>query len=90
MFFTIKYRIHKEKKITYTNFICNISPQKSDTHRVGLTAGGDILDYPGNPTSPAVALLNVKIHINKTISRTKKTTQDTCASTSRNYIWELP
>ena len=31
-------------------------------------AGGDKLDYPGDPSSPAVSLLNVKIHINSTIS----------------------
>ena len=71
MFFTTKDRIPKDRKITYANFICNILPQKSDTHGVCLTAGGDKLDYPGNTSSPAVSLLNVKIHINITISRAK-------------------
>ena len=71
MFFTTKDKIPKDRKITYANFICNIRQQKSDTHRVRLTAGGDKLDYPGDPSSPAVSLLNVKIHINSTISRAK-------------------
>ena len=70
MFFTTKDRIHKYRKITYANFICNILPQKSETHRVRLTAGGDKLDYPIDPSSPAVSLLNMNIHINSTISRT--------------------
>ena len=58
MFFTTKDRIPKDIKITYANFICNIRPQKSETHHVRLTAGGDKLDYPGDPSSPAVFLLN--------------------------------
>ena len=36
-----------------------------------LTAGGDKLDYPGDPSSPEVSLINVKININSTISRAK-------------------
>ena len=67
MFFTTKYKIPNDRKITYANFICNIRQQKSETHRVRLIAGGDKLDYPGDPSSPEVFLLNVKISINSTI-----------------------
>ena len=45
-FFTTKGKILKDRKITYANFICNIRPQKSETHRVRLTAGGNKLNYP--------------------------------------------
>ena len=78
MFFTTKDRIPKDSKITYANSICNICPQKSETHRVRLTAGGDKLDYPGDPSSPEVSLLNVKIHINNTISRAKNNARYMC------------
>ena len=71
MFFTTKDRIPKDRKITYANFICNIRPKKSETHHVRLTAGGKKIDYPGDPSSPAVSLLKVEIHINSTISRAK-------------------
>ena len=37
-----------------------------------MTAGGDRLDYPDDPSSPAVSILNTKIHINSTISDAKK------------------
>ena len=67
MFFTTKDMIPKIIKISYANFICNIRPQKSETHRVRLIAGGDKLNYPDDPSSPLVSLLNVKIHINITI-----------------------
>ena len=86
MFFTTKYRIPKDRKITYANFICNIHPQKPETHRVRLTAGGDKLDYPGNPSSSAVSLLNVKIHINSTISSAKHHAIYMCIDIKNLYI----
>ena len=78
MFFTTKEKIPKDRKITFANFIYNICPQKSETRRVRLTAGGEKLDYPGYPSSPAVSLLNVKIHINSTISRAKENAKYMC------------
>ena len=78
IFFTTKDKIPKDRKITYANFICNICPQKSETHRVRLPAGGDKLNYPGDPSSPAVSLLNVKIHINSTISHAKDNAKYMC------------
>jgi hypothetical protein len=58
-------------KVTYANFVCNIRPQKTETHRVGMTAGGDKPDYPGDPSAPTVSMLGPKIHINSTISDAK-------------------
>jgi hypothetical protein len=54
LFFVNKSEIPAGRKVTYANFICNIRPQKSETHHVRMTAGGDKLDYPGDPSSPAV------------------------------------
>ena len=67
------FPIHKRdvpsgRKITYANFICDIRPQKKESHRTRLTAGGDKLDYPFDASSPAVSVLDAKIHINSTIS----------------------
>ena len=67
-----KHSIPQGRKITYANFICDYRPQKAETHRVRMTAGGDRLDYPDDPSSPAVSILNTKIHINRTISDAKK------------------
>ena len=86
MFFTTKDKIPKDRKITYANFICNILPQKSETHRVRLTAGGNKLDYPGDPSSPSVSLLNVKIHINSTISRAKDNAKYMCINIKNFYL----
>ena len=86
MFLTKKDKIPKDRKITYENFICNIRPQKSETHRVRLTTGGDKLDYHGNPSSPEVSLLNVKIHINSNISRAKNNAKYMCIDINNFYL----
>ena len=86
MFFTTKYRIPKDRRITYSNFICNIHTQKSETHHVRLTAGGDKINYPDDPSSPEVSLLNVKIHINSTISRAKHNAGYICIDIKKFYL----
>ena len=72
MFPIQRSNIPRDRKVTYANFVCGIRPQKSETHRVRLTASGDKLDYPGDPSSPAVSTLDAKIHINSTISDAHK------------------
>ena len=37
-----------------------------------MTAGGDLLDYPGDPSSQSVSILDAKIRINSTISNSHK------------------
>jgi hypothetical protein len=71
IFFIKKSAVPQGRKVTYANFVCNIRPQKTETHRVRMTAGGDKLDYPGDPSSPTVSMLDAKIHINSTISDAK-------------------
>jgi len=72
VFFIKKSQVPSGRKVTYANFICNIRLQKTETHRVRMTAGGNKLDYPGDSSSPTVSMLDAKIHINSTISDAKK------------------
>ena len=60
------------RKATYANFIPAIRSNKKETHRVRICAGGNLLDYPGDPSSPAVSITNAKLHIDSTISDAKK------------------
>ena len=66
-----KATIPAGRHATYVNFVCVIRPQKAETHRVRMTFGGDRLDYPGDPSSPATSMLTTKIHLNSTISDAK-------------------
>jgi hypothetical protein len=44
LFFINETEVPKDRKVTYANFVCNIRPQKTETHRVRMTAGGDKFD----------------------------------------------
>ena len=72
LFFVRKHTIPADRKVSYTNMICDIRPQKEETHHVRITAGGDRLEYPHDPSSQAVSMINAKIHINSTISDAHK------------------
>lgn len=51
--------------------ICDFRPLKLEKFRVRLTVGGDLLDYFGNQSYPAVSLLETKILLNSLISDAK-------------------
>ena len=72
IFFVSKQAIPEDKKITYPNFVCDIKMSKNETHRVCLTVGGDKITYNGDPISPAISLLDFKIHLNYVISDARK------------------
>ena len=48
-----------------------LRPQKIETHRTRLTVGGDLIDYPGEVSTPTLDLTNMKLHINSAISDVK-------------------
>ena len=68
---TIEFIFHKDKpkdrKATYVRAVCNIRPQKTETHRTRLTAGGKLIDYPGEVSTPKSDLTTMKLHINSNI-----------------------
>ena len=65
---TSKSKIPMDRNVTYANFVCDLRPNKPETHRVRMCVGGDRLSYPESPSSPAAGLTDVKLLINSTIS----------------------
>ena len=66
---------HKEIKwipadctITYTNILVDYFPQKSDPNRFIITAGGNLINYPGELTSGTADLTTSKILRNSIFS----------------------
>ena len=51
--------------------VCYIRPQKTETHRKRLTAGGNLIDYPGEVSTLTSELTAMKLHINSDISDVK-------------------
>ena len=72
IFFIQRHNLPADSKVIYENFICDVRLIKKETHRGRLTVSGDKLDYCGDPSSPAVSLLDIKIFVNSVISDTQK------------------
>ena len=67
-FFIQKSDVPKHKRATYGRIVCNIRPQKEEIYRTRLTVGGNLIDFPGNKSTPTADLLTAKLLINSTIS----------------------
>jgi hypothetical protein len=73
------YHFHQKSKCTTRSprLLCKLhlqySPSKNgNSPRPHDRCGGDQLDYPGDASSPAAAMLDAKVHINSTISDAHK------------------
>jgi hypothetical protein len=55
-FFIPKSLVPAHKCPTYGHICCNYQPQKEEKHCVGLTIGGNWIDYPGNKSTPTADL----------------------------------
>ena len=86
IFFIPRDQVPADAKVTYANLICDLRPLKSETHRVRMTAGGDKLIYDGDPSSPAVSLLNTKIFFNSVISDAHKGARFSSADIKNHYL----
>jgi hypothetical protein len=60
--------VPKGKIITYGRFVVDICPNKSETHRVGLTVGGNLIQYHGDISTRSEDLTTSKCLWNSTIS----------------------
>jgi hypothetical protein len=53
---------------TYTQFVCELKPNKAEIERTRLVARGDKVNYPGNVGTPTADMLLMKTHLNIVIS----------------------
>ena len=51
--------------------VCDIKTQKTETHRTRLTAGVNLIDYPGEVSTLTSDLTTMKLHVNSDISDIK-------------------
>ena len=56
---------------TYTRAVCDIIPQKIETHRPRLNEIGNIIDYTGEFITPSSDLTTMKLHVKSSISNIK-------------------
>jgi hypothetical protein len=67
-FFIPRKLVPKGKIITYGRFVVDIRPKKAKTHRVRLTVGGNLIQYPGDVSKRSADLTTSKCLWNSTIS----------------------
>eukprot|EP00978_Attheya_sp_CCMP212_P025273 scaffold80937_cov51-Attheya_sp.AAC.2 len=68
IFFIERGEIPQGRKATYVKAVCDIRPHKEETHRVRLTAGGNLV---GNVSTPTADVTTIKTHWNSVISDMK-------------------
>jgi hypothetical protein len=70
IFFISKESVPKDRvrDVTYASFVCEIKPNKKETHRTRLTAGGDRINYPEDVGTPTADMTLVKILFNSVVS----------------------
>ena len=70
LFFIHKHEVPPDrwKDVTYGRIVCNVRPQKAETNRTRLTAGGNLISVPMDCGNPTANLLTVKILLTSVIS----------------------
>ena len=68
MVFILPHQVPAGCKVTYANFVCTMRPGKSEVYRLRMTVGGDRLDAYQDVRSPAIGLIDTKLHLNSVIS----------------------
>jgi hypothetical protein len=66
--FIQREQVPSDRKVTYGRIVATIRPQKAETHRVRLTVGGNLIDYPGDVSTPTADMTTAKILFNNVIS----------------------
>ena len=70
IFFIHKHQVpyDRRKDVTYDRICCNVRPEKADPNRTRLTAGGNLINHPGDCGTPTADLLTVKMLLNSIVS----------------------
>ena len=62
----------KDRKATYMREVRDIRPHEKETHSIRLTAVGNLIDYPGDVSTPTSDLTTMKLHVDSAISYVKR------------------
>ena len=60
--------IPNDRVVTYANIVVDYRPQKDDPNRVRITAGGNLIIYPGELTTRTADITTSKILWNSVLS----------------------
>ena len=60
--------IPKDRTVTYARVVVDFRPQKEDPHRIRITAGGNLINYPGELSTRTADLTTSKLMWNSILS----------------------
>jgi len=63
--------VPRNKHVIYGRIVCDIRPQKVETHRVRLTTGGNLIIYNSTTSTLIAAITTIKTHWNSVVSTPK-------------------
>ena len=68
IFFIPKDKVPAGRTVTYGIIVDEIRPQHSETHCTRLTVGGNLINFPGDVTTPTEDLITAKLIFNSVLS----------------------
>jgi hypothetical protein len=60
--------IPKDCTVTYAHVVVDFCPQKADPHQIRITAGGNLINYPGKLSTRTADLTTLKLMWNSVLS----------------------
>jgi hypothetical protein len=63
-----KISLNRRKDVTYGNIVVDYRPQKAAENRTRLTVVGNLIDFPGDVSTPTADITTTKLVINSTVS----------------------
>ena len=84
IFFIPKGKVPAGRTVTYGRIVAKIRPQKAETHRTRLTVEGNLINFPGDVTTPTADLITSKLIFNSVLST--KNAKFMCADIDNFYL----
>ena len=84
IFFVTKDKLPSGRTVTYGIIVVKIRPQKAERYRTRLTVGGNLINFPGNVTTPTSDLITAKLIFNSVLSTNN--VKFMCADIAHFYI----
>ena len=82
--FIPKDKVPAGRTVTYGRIVAKIRPQKAETHCTRLIAGGNLINFPGDVTTPTADLITAKLIFNSVLST--KNAKFMCADIAKFYL----
>ena len=84
IFFIPRDKLPAGRTVTYGIIVAKIRPQKVETHCTRLTVGGNLINFPGDVTTPTAYLITAKLIFNSVLST--KNDKFMCADIANFYL----